>query len=111
VPLMLDRVARGEISMQRFVEAASARPAQVFGIYPQKGALKVGSDADIVVIDMTKTSSVSPAEFKSKAKYTPFEGWSMRGIPAITMVGGRIVARDGQIVGKPGSGTIVSPQH
>jgi allantoinase len=111
VPLMLDRVARGEISMQRFVEAASARPAQVFGIYPQKGALKVGSDADIVVIDMTKTSSVSPAGFKSKAKYTPFEGWSMRGMPTITMVGGRIVARDGHIVGKPGWGTIVSPQH
>lgn len=111
VPLMLDRVAKGELSMQRFVAAASARPAQVFGLYPQKGAIETGSDADIVVVDMTKTASVSASRFKSKAKYTPFEGWPMRGVPTLTMVGGRIVARDGEIVGKPGSGAIVSPQH
>jgi dihydroorotase len=110
VPLMLDRVAAGEISMQRFVEAASARPAQVFGLYPQKGALSVGSDADIVVIDMARTASVSASRFKSKAKYTPFEGWSMRGIPTVTMVGGQIVAEAGEVVGKPGCGTIVSGQ-
>jgi allantoinase len=111
VPLMLDRVARGEITMRRFVEAASARPAQVFGLYPAKGAIAVGADADVVVLDMEKTSVVEPAKFKSKAKYTPFEGWPMRGVPAMTFVGGTLVAKDGEIVARPGTGTIVSPQR
>lgn len=108
VPLMLDRVARGEITMQRFVEAASSRPAQVFGLYPAKGAIQAGADADVVVLDMNRTGVVSAASFRSKAKYTPFEGWPMRGIPTLTFVAGNLVARDGEIVGKPGSGTIVS---
>jgi allantoinase len=111
VPLMLDRVARGEISMQRFVEAAASRPAQIFGLYPHKGAIAAGADADIVVLDMEKTAVISPANFKSKAKYTPFEGWTMRGIPTMTFVGGNLVAHDGQIVGKPGCGTIVTNGH
>jgi dihydroorotase (multifunctional complex type) len=110
VPVMLDRVARGEISMQRFVEAASSRPAQMFGLYPHKGALEAGADADVVVLDMNKTAVVSAANFKSKAKYTPFEGWTMRGIPTMTFVAGNLVARDGEVVGKPGTGTIVSAQ-
>jgi len=107
VPLMLDRVARGEISMQRFVEAASTRPAQVFGVYPEKGELRVGADADVVVLDMDKTSTVQSARFKSKAKYTPFEGWALRGMPVMTFVAGNLVARDGEITAKPGVGSFV----
>jgi dihydroorotase len=107
VPLMLDRVARGEISMQRFVEAASTRPAQVFGLYPEKGELRVGADADVVVLDMDKTSTVQSARFKSKAKYTPFEGWPLRGMPVMTFVAGNLVARDGEITAKPGVGSFV----
>ena len=108
VPLMLDRVAKGEITMERFVEAASARQAQVFGLYPLKRALSVGSHSDIFNVDMSKSTSVSASRFKSKAKYTPFEGWTMRGAPTMTMVGGRVVAKNGEVVGKPGWGTIVS---
>src|SRR5581483_9491459 len=103
VPLMLDRVARGEIPLTRFVEAASSRPAKIFGLYPRKGAIAAGADADLVVLDMTKTATISPADFRSKAKYTPFEGWTMRGMPSMTFVAGNLVARDGDIVGKPGS--------
>jgi len=111
VPLMLDRVARGEISMARFVEAASAAPARRFGLYPAKGALKEGADADVVVIDMEKTSQVEAARFKSKARYTAFEGWPMRGLPVMTFVNGNLVARDGQIVGKAGDGKFVRSAH
>lgn len=109
VPLMLDRVARGELSMARFVDAASTRPAQVFGVYPRKGVIAAGADADLVVLDMNKTSTVDPSKFKSKAKYSAFEGWPLRGLPIMTIVGGTLVAKDGEIVGKPGAGTIVSP--
>jgi allantoinase len=109
VPLMLDRVSKGEIPMRRFVEAASERPAKVFGIYPRKGCIRVGADADLVVIDMDRTSVVDPAQFKSKAKYTAFEGWQMKGMPVMTFVNGNLVAENGAIVGRPGSGTMVSP--
>jgi dihydroorotase-like cyclic amidohydrolase len=109
VPLMLDRVARGEISLARFVEAASAAPARRFGLYPAKGVLKEGADADVVVIDMEKTSTVAAARFKSKARYTAFEGWPMRGIPVMTFVNGTLVVKDGHIVGKAGNGTFVRP--
>jgi allantoinase len=108
VPLMLDRVARGEISMQRFVEAASTRPAQIFGLYPRKGVVQAGADADLVVLDMQQQSVVTPSRFKSKAKYTPFEGWPLRGVPTMTFVNGTAVMRDGEIIGKPGTGTIVT---
>ena len=111
VPLMLDRVARGEISMARFVEAASAAPARRFGLYPAKGVLKEGADADVVVVDMEKTSTVAAARFKSKARYTAFEGWPMRGIPVMTFVNGTLVMKDGQIVGKAGNGTFVRPAN
>ncbi len=109
VPLMLDRVARGEISLARFVEAASAAPARRFGLYPAKGVLQAGADADVVVIDMDKTSAVDTARFKSKARYTAFEGWPLRGMPVMTFVNGKLVAKDGQVTGTPGDGAFVQP--
>lgn len=109
VPLMLDGVAKGNLTLARFVEAAAARPAQIFGLYPRKGAIQVGSDADIVIIDMERESVVDPSRFKSKAKYSAFEGWPLRGLPVMTFVGGNLVAKDGKVVGKPGMGKLISP--
>jgi dihydroorotase (multifunctional complex type) len=109
VPLMLDRVARNELSLRRFVEAAAEKPAKIFGIFPRKGSIEVGADADLVVIDMEKTSVVDPTRFKSKARYSAFEGWPLRGMPVMTFVNGSLVAQDGEIVGKPGTGTLVIP--
>lgn len=111
VPLMLDRVAGGEFSMARFVEVTAEAPAKVFGLYPRKGVLRVGADADLVVVDLNKTTTVDPARFLSKAKYSPFEGWKARGVPVMTLVGGVVVARDGVVVAKPGTGRLVSPQR
>jgi dihydroorotase (multifunctional complex type) len=108
VPLMLDRVASGEMSMNRFVEVTAKRPAEVFGLYPAKGSIRVGSDADLVVVDLARESMVDPTKFKSKAKYTPFAGWKLRGLPIMTFVGGTLVAKDGKIVGRPGCGSFVS---
>ena len=106
---MLDRVAAGELSLERFVEATSKRPAQVFGVYPKKGSLNIGADADLVVIDMDKTWQLDSSKFMSKAKYSPFEGWTLRGLPVMTFVGGTLVAKDGEIVTTPGSGSFVPP--
>ncbi|MBI4185839.1 dihydroorotase family protein [Candidatus Berkelbacteria bacterium] len=109
VPLMLDQVAAGRLTMHRLVEVASERPARIFGLYPRKGSLQVGSDADLVVIDINKTSVVDPGKFKSKGKYTPFAGWTMRGIPVMTFVNGTVVAKNGEITSEPGAGTMAVP--
>lgn len=109
VPLMLEQVAAGRMTMNQLIEVASERPAKIFGLYPQKGALRVGSDADIVVIDMKQTSRVEAAKFKSKGKYTPFEGWTMRGVPVMTFVNGRMVVKQGQLITDVAPGTVVKP--
>ncbi len=109
VPLMLDRVAAGELSLARFVEAACEKPAQVFGVYPRKGSLQVGADADLAVVDMNKTAKLDPQKFMSKAKYSPFEGWTLRGIPVMTFVSSIQVAKDGEIVGEAGLGDFIVP--
>jgi dihydroorotase len=109
VPLMLNQVAEGNLSLARFVEATSKRPAEVFGVYPKKGSLAVGADADLVVIDMDKIWKLDPAKFMSKAKYSPFEGWPLRGLPVMTFVNGTLVAKDGEIVAEPGVGGFVLP--
>src|SRR5690606_27096666 len=70
VSLMLTCVNRGTLTMRQLVRAASENPAKVFGLYPNKGVIRVGADADLVVIDMDKRSTVQPASFLSKAKYT-----------------------------------------
>jgi dihydroorotase len=111
VPLMLDRVAAGELTMQRFVEVTAKRPAEVFGLYPRKGSIRIGADADLVVIDFSKISRVDPSQFKSKAKYTPFAGWTLRGLPIMTFVRGTLVAKDGEIVGHAGCGEFVTPDN
>lgn len=109
VPLMLDQVAAGRLTMHRLVEVASERPAKIFGLFPRKGCLQVGSDADLVVIDINRTSLVDPGKFKSKGRYTPFADWTMRGVPVMTFVNGSVVAKDGEIVSEPGVGTMVTP--
>ena len=108
VSLMLTCVNRGTLTMRQLVRAASENPAKVFGLYPNKGVIRVGADADLVVVDMDKRSTVQPASFLSKAKYTAFDGWPLEGMPVMTIVGGALVAKDGEIVGRPGAGAIVS---
>lgn len=108
ISLMLTCVNRGTLTMRQLVRSASENPARTFGLYPNKGAIRVDADADLVVIDMGKHSTVQPASFLSKAKYTAFDGWELEGMPVMTIVGGSTVALNGEIVGRPGTGTIVS---
>jgi dihydroorotase len=91
VSLILDRlVATGAISLGRFVELMSANPARLLGL-AAKGRIAAGADADLTVIDLEKRITVDKTRFESKGRSTPFEGWSLRGAPVMTMAGGRIV--------------------
>jgi dihydroorotase len=109
VPLMLSAVNRGRLSLERYVEVAAANPARAWGLYPKKGALQVGSDADVVIVDLERAGEIRGADLHSKSKITPFEGVKVQGRPVCTLLRGRVVMRDGALVGEPGWGRPVLP--
>lgn len=109
VPLMLTEVSRGRMTLERYVEWSSANPARAWGLYPRKGALAVGSDADLVLVDLAREGTIRAAALHGKSKITPFEGVPTRGRPVATIVRGRVVMRDGDLSGEPGWGRAVRP--
>jgi len=105
VPLMLSEgVNKGRIPLERLVKLTSEDPAKIFNLYPRKGTIQVGSDADIVIVDLKKEDAFDAAKLRCIADFTPFDGWRIRGWPLITMVRGTIVAQEGEVTGKPGYG-------
>ena len=80
--------------------ARPARPRRVYGIYPQKGTIAVGSDADLVVVDLDLEKVVRAEDLQGMSDFSPFEGKTLRGWPVATIKGGQIIARDGKIVAK-----------
>jgi len=107
--LMLDNVHRGRISIQRLAEMFSANPARIMNLYPRKGALLPGSDADIVIVDMDVEYEIKGEDLQSKQKVTAFEGYSGRGKPVTTIVRGEIVMEDGLVTGRSGYGEFLRP--
>lgn len=105
--LMLNQVSKGRLSLPEYVRMACEAPARAFGLYPRKGALQPGSDADIVIVDMAKSDVVRGERLQSTGNVTPFEGWQTTGMPVMTILRGMIVARDGCLVAKPGIGLSV----
>ncbi|MEN6560421.1 MAG: dihydroorotase [Acidobacteriota bacterium] len=90
VPLVLDRLVRpGAITLARFVELMSARPARLLGL-AAKGRIEPGADADLTVLDLDRPVTIDKTRFESKGRNTPFDGWKLIGAPVLTMVGGRI---------------------
>jgi dihydropyrimidinase len=108
LPLMLSEgVNKGRISMQKLVEVCCYNNAKVFGLYPQKGILQVGSDADLTVVDLNKVFEVSASRLHHLSDFTPYEGWKLKGWPILTMVGGQIVMEKGKSVGISRSGKYI----
>jgi dihydroorotase len=106
--LMLTEVSRGRLTLPDYVRMACTMPAKAFGLYPRKGALAEGADADIVLIDMTKRGTIKAQELHSIGNATPFEDFEFVGMPVRTLVRGRTVASDGQPLGTPGWGRNVA---
>ena len=109
LPLMLDAVNRDMISLERLVEVFSTNPAMMNGLYPKKGDIVLGADADLVVADMGKPFQIRGEDLNTIQKITPYEGMKGKGTPVMTMVRGEIVYEDGQVVGKPGYGEFQRP--
>jgi len=85
----------------------STNAAKIFGMFPKKGTLDKGSDADITMIDLKKEKKVSTELFGGFSDYMVYEGWNLKGWPMKTIVRGELVADDFEVVGKPGFGSLV----
>jgi allantoinase len=108
VPLMLTEVNKGRMTLNHYVKLASENPAKVWQIYPKKGAIRLGSDGDVTIVDMDKEGVIDVNKLHSKNKPSPWHGWKVKGMPVYTIVRGHVQMRDGEPVGKP-IGKLVRP--
>jgi allantoinase len=112
LPLLLTDVNAGRFGLGEVARWCSEAPAHIFGLYPRKGALQLGSDADLTVVDLEAEYRIDKSRYYSRGGPLahPFDGWKCKGKPVMTVVRGRVVMRDGVVVGDPGWGTWVKPE-
>ncbi len=97
-------VKRGRLDLHRFVDAGSTQAAKLFGLFPRKGAIQLGSDADLVVYDPNYKGTISAKTHQMNIDYNAFEGMAIEGRPHVVTVRGKVAARDGKFVGQAGRG-------
>lgn len=97
-------VATGRIDLHTFVSVASTQAAKIFGLFPRKGAIQLGADADLVIFDPNYRGKLSAATQSMNVDYSGFEGWEITGRPSVVTVRGEVAVRDGKFVGTPGRG-------
>jgi dihydropyrimidinase len=100
-------VKRGLLDLHRFVDALSTQAAKLFGLFPRKGTIAVGSDADIVIYDPGYRGTISAATQHTNNDYNGFEGFAIEGRPSVVTVRGRVQVRDGEFVGEAGRGVML----
>ena len=108
-PYLLSEGPRRGLTLARVVELASANPARAFGLFPRKGAIVVGADADLVVVDPEREQTVSPGALHSAQDFTPFAGLRLKGWPTHTLVRGRLVFDGARVLGAPGGTYVKRP--
>ncbi len=97
LPLLLNQVSRGEMTLSQLVRLCCENPARIFGLYPRKGTLSTGADADFVIVDLNHEATIRTQDQYSKAGFTVFDGWKVKGWPRLTAVRGRVVAENGRV--------------
>jgi dihydropyrimidinase len=101
LPVMLNYGVNGRgFDLIRLVEVMSKNPAEIYGLYPRKGTITPGSDADLVVVDLDLVKTVRHEELGSRADFSLYDGQELRGWPVMTIKGGRVVVKDGQLLAK-----------
>jgi dihydropyrimidinase len=108
IPMLYSEGVRGgRLSLSRFIEVTSTNAAKLFGLYPRKGTLSIGSDADVVVFDPELERVIDSSMLKSNADYSVYDGWRVTGWPVVTLRRGQVVFGDDQVLAAPGSGTVL----
>ena len=107
--LFLTEVNQGRLTLDQLVRLTSYRPAHVFGLYPRKGVIQIGSDADLVIVDMRKEETIQNETTLTKVGWTPYHGRKVKGAPVTTIVRGKVVMENGNVIGKPGDGQFIPP--
>jgi dihydropyrimidinase len=100
-------VAKRRLSLERMAQVTATNPARIFGLYPRKGVIAVGSDADLVLIDPRARVRVSPETLHMQVQYSPYAGWDLVGLPTTTISKGRVIVDGGEFLGRPGDGEFV----
>jgi dihydropyrimidinase len=103
-------VKRGRIDLHTLVDACSTQAAKLFGLFPRKGTIAIGSDADLVVYDPKYRGKISQGSQLMNVDYSAFEGWPIEGRPSVVTVRGRVQVRDGRFVGQLGHGSFLRRQ-
>lgn len=108
IPLLLSEgVNRNRMGLEQFVNVTSTNTAKIFSMYPRKGTLRSGADADIAMLDLRRKRKVESAIFGGFSDYSIYEGMNLQGWPAYTIVRGNVIAEDLEVIGKPGYGRFV----
>ena len=102
--LFSEGVVTGRISLDQFVDLTSANAARLFGLYPRKGVISVGADADLALWDPRERRTVDGARMRSRADYSVYDGWDVQGWPRIVVQRGQVLLADGEIIARPGQG-------
>jgi dihydropyrimidinase len=101
-------VRQGRIGLNRFVELTATTPAKMFGLFPRKGTIAVGSDADLVVFDPKRTQTLGVKTLHMKVDYNPYEGTTVQGAPSHVVSNGTVVVEDGRFTGTKGAGRFLA---
>ncbi len=101
---LLTDVAAGKLTWERVADATATRPAKIFGLYPKKGAIRAGADADVVLVDPARRHTISDADVLSKCGWTPYAGRAVTGIPVYTLLRGGVILDEGRIRVREGAG-------
>jgi len=108
LPLMYSEgVGKGRITIERLAELLSSGPAKALSIYPRKGAIAVGSDADLVLLDPEKEMTIEAEKLHMNCDFSPYAGWKVRGWPVTTISRGRVIVAEGKFRGEPGWGAFI----
>ncbi len=95
LPLLLNQVNQNNISFERVIQLMSTNPAKIFGLYPNKGIIRVGSQADLCVIDLNKSATITIDELYTKGEFTLYEGFKVKGVPIMTLFKGEVMMENG----------------
>jgi dihydroorotase (multifunctional complex type) len=109
VPLMLNEVNKGTLTLNEFARYASEMPAKVWNIFPRKGSIQSGADADFTIVDMGIKKTIKKNELHSKSKTSPYDKMEIQGIPVSTIIRGKFVMKDCKLTGDRGFGELISP--